>query len=140
MTRALAHRGPDGENIWIEGQIGFGQARDVELQIAVIDAQVEGGRSPAQGLLRERGHQVLGGEPRQPDSRVDQMPEPPLSGGAPQPPAKKDAGAGPEWGVDGDVAQPDAGVDKSDMTAAPGFMPQPDAAIDCDGGGSCPNP
>lgn len=40
MTRALAHRGPDGEHVFVEGALGFGHRR-----LAIIDPS-ERGRQP----------------------------------------------------------------------------------------------
>jgi len=71
---------------------------------------------------------TLAGDPMPPDAAVDalspdeQVPEPPESGVAPQPPSKKDAG--PEWGVDGDPAQPDAQIDDASFWS--GGKPGPD--------------
>src|SRR5882672_8151341 len=40
MTRAVSHRGPDGEGLWVEGGTGFGHRR-----LAIRDLS-EGGRQP----------------------------------------------------------------------------------------------
>jgi asparagine synthase (glutamine-hydrolysing) len=37
MTDAIAHRGPDGEGQWIEGEVGFGHRR-----LAIIDLSPAG--------------------------------------------------------------------------------------------------
>ena len=84
------------------------------------------------------GGETLQGEPVPPDSRIDGLVpqtdvEPPLSGGAPPPPARMDLG--PESTIDGDPKQPDARID-DDMHWA-GGKPGPGAKLD---GGSCPNP
>jgi asparagine synthase (glutamine-hydrolysing) len=39
MTRILAHRGPDGEGVYLDGAVGLGHRR-----LAIIDP--EGGRQP----------------------------------------------------------------------------------------------
>lgn len=42
MTTALAHRGPDGDGLWIEGNVGLGHRR-----LAIIDLS-DGGKQPMQ--------------------------------------------------------------------------------------------
>lgn len=50
MTRALAHRGPDGEGVWIHGPVGLGHRR-----LAIIDLS-DAGRQP---METEDGRYIL---------------------------------------------------------------------------------
>jgi asparagine synthase (glutamine-hydrolysing) len=54
MVRAMAHRGPDGEGHWVDGDVGLGMRR-----LAIVD--VEGGEQP---IVNESGtvHAVFNGE------------------------------------------------------------------------------
>jgi len=73
---------------------------------------------------------VMMGDPAQPDAGIDALINVHPPGTAPLM-----VDAGPEWGVDGDVAQPDAAIDDGMWWA--GGKPGPGTKLD---GGSCPNP
>ncbi|HEX4385987.1 MAG TPA: asparagine synthase (glutamine-hydrolyzing) [Myxococcales bacterium] len=52
MTRALAHRGPDGEGFFVEGPIGFGHRRLAIVELSPLGAQPMEG---SQGVLTYNG-------------------------------------------------------------------------------------
>ncbi len=55
MCDLLAHRGPDGEGVWVDGHVGFGHRR-----LAIIDLS-PGGRQPMVGAFGDI-HVTFNGE------------------------------------------------------------------------------